>query len=244
MRIRLLSTISLLVAWGTSPLFGQQVLITNVRLAGDNVVLSYNLSDEKIERRYALHLYTSGDNYIQPLQLVSGDIGIDISVGDNKEVIWNAKEELGDDYSGDLALELKGTVYIPFIYLDGFDDYKVFKRSKPYDVTWSGGRGDNVLSFELYKNDRKIKVFEERPNVGNSTIVIGTDVKPGRGYRLKISDSRNKDEVIFTDYFRVARRIPLVLKIGALVGVGTLVTVLSQSDKQEPIIEAPPKPNR
>lgn len=226
------------------PVHAQKLAISDVQLAQGNVIITYELNDENIDRRYALHLYTSNDNYIQPLQLVSGDIGIDIAVGGNKKIIWKAKEELGADFVGDLAIELKGSVYVPFIYLDGFDDYKILKRGKPYDITWTGGRGDNVLSFELYRDDLKVKVFEERPNVGNSSIVITTDIKPGKNYRFKISDSRNKDEVIFTNYFRVKRKFPLALKLGLIAGVGTLIATMTQGDTTEPIIEAPLKPTR
>ena len=78
-------------------------------------------------------------------------MGIDIKVGDNKKIIWRAKEELGADFDGRLSLELKGSLYVPFISIEGLEEGAVFKRGKPNDVTWSGGRGDNVLNFELYK---------------------------------------------------------------------------------------------
>ena len=222
----------------------QDIHITQVELlSSGEVLLRYNLKDDQLDRKYSLYLYTSGDNYIQPLEKVSGDVGVDIAVGDNKKIIWNAKEELGDDFKGSVALELKGSIYVPFISLDGFDDYKVFKRGKPYDVTWTGGRGNNVLNFELYQNENKIKVFEERPNVGNTTIIIPTDVKPGV-YRFKISDSRNRDEVVYTLEFNVKRKIPLGLKVGIgfVVGglVGYLVSTGSQPEKK---IGSPPLPS-
>src|SRR6478609_1551450 len=146
----------------------QDVKITQMELqANGDVHVSYNLKDDRVDRKYSLYLYASADNYIQPLQKVGGDVGVNLTVGENKKLIWRAKEELGETYKGSVSLELKGSIYVPFIALDGFDDYKSFKRGKPYDVTWTGGRGDNVLSFELYQGENKVKVFEERPNVGN-----------------------------------------------------------------------------
>ncbi|MCB0494216.1 MAG: hypothetical protein KDC93_17555 [Cyclobacteriaceae bacterium] len=224
--------------------YAQDVTITQVELQSNgDVLVHYNLQDERLDRKYSLYLYSSADNYIQPLENVTGDVGVDISVGGNKTLVWHAKEELGESFKGGVALELKGSIYVPFIALDGFDDYKVFKRGKPYDVTWTGGRGDNVLNFELYRDDDKVKVLEERPNVGNTTIIIPSDVKPGR-YKFKISDSRNKDEVVYTLDFRVKRKVPLGLKLGLMAVVAGGVGYLAgSSDSAEAKIGEPPLPS-
>jgi hypothetical protein len=221
----------------------QEVKITQVELqANGDVAVSYKLSDERPDKKYSLYLYTSGDNYIQPLEKVTGDVGVNLTLGE-KKLIWHAKEELGASFKGGVSLELKGNTYVPFIALDGFEDYKVLKRGKEYDVTWTGGRGDNVLVFELYKGDNKVKVFEERPNVGNTVIVIPKDVKPGR-YKFKISDNRNKDEVVYTMDFRVKRKIPLAFDIGVVALVGGAIVYLSGSGtKEEPKMGEPPLPN-
>jgi hypothetical protein len=223
----------------------QDVVITQMALQPDgNVVLKYNLNDDRLDRKYSLYLYASSDNYIQPLTKVSGDVGVDIAVGGNKTITWNAKEELGDTFAGDVSLELKGNIYVPFIALDNFDDYKVLKRGKPYDVTWTGGRGDNVLLFELYEEDNKIKVFEERPNVGSTTIIIPNDVKPGR-YRFKISDSRNRDEVVYTMNFLVKRKVPLIAKAGlGLVLLGGVGYMVSQGEADDEKIGDPITPTK
>ena len=225
----------------------QDVRITNVDIQGGEVIIRYDLVDETVDRRYSLHLYSSQDNYIQPVQNVSGDIGVDIAVGGNKSVRWNAKEELGADFQGDIALELKGSIYIPFITFEGIEEGQQFKRGKSHDLAWSGGRGDNVLDFELYQGDNLVRAFDERPNVGNTTIIFPSDVKPGKNYRLRISDKRNKDEVIYTSSFVIKRKVALGIKVGLglLVGgaVGVLVSSGSSSDSEAKIGE-PPLPTR
>lgn len=207
----------------------QDVNITQTELQGGDLVIHYELIDEDKDRRYTLHLYSSKDNYVQPLQNVEGDIGVDIRVGGNKKVIWHAREELGDDFNGNIGLELKGSIYTPFVSLDNFEDYGVLKRGKPYQITWSGGRGDNILQFELYQGDKKVHVFEERPNTGKTSISLPTDVKPGKNYYFKISDTRNRDEVVYTGNFKVRRKIPLVLKLGTgLILAGGVAILLDQ----------------
>ena len=228
-----------------SKIFSQEVNISEIKLlSSGEVVVSYDLLDDQPNRKYALYLYASSDNYIQPLEMVTGHVGPDLAVGQNKQMIWNAKEELGADFSGDIALELKGNVYVPFIALDGFEDYKVFKRGKPYDVTWTGGRGDNVLNFEIYEGETKVKVLEERPNVGNTTITFPKDLKPGR-YRFKISDSRNRDEVVYTLDFLVKRQIPLGIQGLGVATVGLIGTMAAGGGESggEAKIGTPPLPS-
>lgn len=226
--------------------FAQQVSIKSLELLSNgDINIYYDLEDEQEDRKYALYLYASSDNYIQPLGNVEGEIGVDISLGRDKKIVWHAKEALGSDYKGTVALELKGNVYVPFISLDGFDDYKVFKRGKTYDISWTGGRGDNILNFELYNGNEKVMQFDEKPNVGNASLVFPKDVKPGE-YRFKISDSRNRDEVVFTNNFQVKRKVPLIVPIAAGVVVGAIVGVLVatsvSSNDEEPQIGEPPTP--
>ncbi|MEM7296858.1 MAG: Ser-Thr-rich GPI-anchored membrane family protein [Bacteroidota bacterium] len=227
----------------------QDLQITSVNLVGDQVEVHYNLFDERIDRTYSVHLYTSNDNFIQPMEEVDGDVGIDIKVGENKVLTWNAKEELGSDFDKAISLELKGNYYIPFITIEGIEKGKIFKRGKPQDFTWSGGRGDNVLNFELYKGENLVKSFEEKPNIGNTTIVIPSSVKPGSGYQFKISDAKNRDEIVFSEPFTVKRKIPLGIKLGAsfLIGAaaGYIITnVLDEQGSEQPDIPLPNVPEQ
>lgn len=235
--------IILLLILSSVSAFSQEVKIREVRLHGENIEIRYDLIDDRTDRSYSIQLYTSTDNFIQPMQLVEGDAGIDIPVGQNKLLVWKAKEELGV-IEASMALELKGNIYIPFIDLQGLEDGMVFKRSKPFDLIWSGGRGDNVLNFELYQGDNVIASFEERPNVGNTTMQIPGNIKPGDNYRFRISDSRNKDEIVFSNSFSVRRKIPLGVKIGAAFFIGAVTGYLINELKvtPEPNIELPPLP--
>ncbi len=222
----------------------QDLKIKQVEFLEDgSVSLTYDLLDNQTDRKYTVYLYSSTDNYIQPLARVSGDVGIEVAVGGNKKIKWDAQEELGGDFKGDVSLEIKAKIYVPFIEFDGFENYKIVKRGIPYELTWSGGRGDNVLLFELYKGEQRVKVFDQQPNVGNTSLTIPVDVKPG-SYRLKVSDMRNREEVIFSEPFEVKRKVALWIKSTAGLLVGGVVGYLAGSaTAEEKKIGLPPLPD-
>ena len=218
----------------------QDFTIRKVEMTGSNLVLHYDLIDSIANRSYTIYAYSSSDNYINPLTKVSGDVGLEVKPGGNRKIVWRLKEELPADFNGDMVLEVRGKVYIPFVKLDGFDDYKKFKRGKSYKITWTGGRGNSVLNMDLYKGDKKIDSYPNIANVGQYDLTFGK-VKPGKNYKLKVSDSKNKDDVVNTSEFTIKRKTPLGLKLIGLAGVGYLVTLLIP-DAEEPDINDPIKP--
>ena len=215
-------------------LHGQDLSIRSVSLNGNDVVIKYDLIDEDLDHRYTLSLYSSQDNYVQPLKSVEGDIGVDLPVGGNKQVIWHVKEEFGEDFKGDVAVEIKGKLYIPFVTLNNFADISQMKRDRPYNVTWAAGRGSNVLVFDLLnKKDEVVHTYTNIANVGEYQLEIPKDIKPGKNYRFRITDQKNKEDVVFTPYFMVRRKIPLVAKVGLVGLAGTGIYMLTNSQGSE-----------
>jgi hypothetical protein len=219
--------------------------ITKTERQGDNLILYYDLLDSVNNRAYTINVYSSADNYINPLNKVSGDVGLEVKPGGNRKIIWRAKEELGPDFVGDLALEVRGKIYIPFVKLDGFNDYKKFKRLRNYKITWTGGRGNSVLNFDLYRGEKKITSFPNIANVGQYTVKFEGNIRPGNNYKLKVADAKNKDDVVWTENFKISRKTPLLLKVIPLLGLGYLATTLAgNSSTNNDIIDAPtPKGN-
>jgi hypothetical protein len=219
----------------------QVFTITKTERQGDNLILYYDLLDSINNRAYTINVYSSADNYINPLNRVGGDVGLEVKPGGNRKIIWKAKEELGPDFVGDLALEVRGKIYIPFVKLDGFNDYKKFKRLRNYKITWTGGRGNSVLNFDLYRGEKKITSFPNIANVGQYTVKFEGNIRPGNNYKLKVADAKNKDDVVWTDNFKIRRKTPLLLKVIPLLGLGYLATTLtgSSSTTNNDIVDAP-----
>lgn len=221
----------------------QDFVIKRIELLNQQVVIHYDLRDSVKGRTYSISAYASTDNFINPLVEVTGEIGPEVKPGNNKKIIWNAREELGEKFVGGASLEIRGKLYIPFITFTGIDEYKTLKRLKPYEVTWSGGTPQNILNFELYKDDTKIATFPNIANVGHYRLVLPKDIRPGNNYRLRASDSKNKDEVVYTGTFSVKRKTALVTKVLPIAAVGYLIMTMAGGEEGGPSeIEDPIKP--
>jgi hypothetical protein len=205
----------------------QTVNITKIELAGDNVVVHYNLDDSNPNNEYKLELYGSRDNFIAPLTKVKGDVGPEVKPGADRKIEWNIREEYGA-YKGKVALEVKGKVYIPFVKLQNFNTEKKYKRGTSMNLAWKAGNA-NPVSIELYKGGQRISGDNSIPNNGSHTLYIPSNAKPGDDYRLKISDARNSEDVLYSNNFAVKTKVPLLVKILPVVAIAGAVAFLGGS---------------
>lgn len=220
----------------------QEFSIKQIQLGGDLLTLHYDLIDTVKDHTYSIYVYSSKDNFLSPLEKISGDVGLEVRPGVNRKVIWRAKEELGPAFQGEIELEVRGRLYIPFIRFEGFKDVESRKRGVPFLVKWSGGTRQNILNFQLYQRDKLRHTFANAPNNSEHKITIPTSVKPGKGYYFKISDTKNKDQVVNTSTFEIKRRYPLALKVVPLLVVGGAIYFLLP-DSEKPIDGPPGPPN-
>lgn len=213
----------------------QEFSIRKVEISGDKVFIYYDLLDTVSHRTYTVNLYSSRDSYVTPLVKVSGDLGLEVKPGPNRRIVWNAKDELGADFEGKVGLEVKGKLYVPFIRFQGFKDHIVRKRGVPFDIVWAGGRANSLINFELLKDDRLVSVplNNVAASIGKASIKIPKHIKTGDNYRFRIVDSKNKDDVVYTDAFRVKRKFPLLLQIVPLAVVGYAVYAITKSGPEE-----------
>ncbi len=194
--------------------YTQRLHINNIALQNNLVQIKYEVNDTVPDRQYTIRVYSSHDNYLNPLDQVSGDVGHEVLPGGERTLLWDALTELGSHYDGSVALEIRARVYVPFINIPWFDDVKAIKKKREYTITWAGGRSGNVLNFDLYnRKDEKVATIANVANVGHYNLMIPSEVKPGKGYRFKISDSRNDDEVVFTPRFVIKRKLPLAISV-------------------------------
>ena len=207
-----------LVAGGIQQITAQEFTIKQVELGSDGVIIFYDLKDTTRNRLYSVNVFTSRDNFLNPLLKVKGDAGLEVKPGLNRRIIWDTKE-FGPTFRGDVEIEIRGKVYIPFVRFNNL--YKSIKRAKATTLTWTGGTRQNILNFSLYNNDDElVTVIPNVANAGSYDITIPKSVKPGSAYYFIVSDSKNKDQMMKTSSFDVKRKVKLIYKIlpGLLIG--------------------------
>lgn len=227
---------------------GQKVTIKKIELAGEKVIVHYDLDDNNPNNEYQINLYASKDKFSAPLTKVKGDVGSEVKPGPDRKIEWNLMQEYGS-YKGKISLEIRGRVFVPFVKLKNFDTNKIYKRGKNYDVAWRPGN-TNPVHVELYKGSQRVSGELNHPNNGAYSLSIGSKVKPGKDYRLKITDSKKTDEIVYSEYFQVKPKVPMVVKLIPIVAVAGGVAFLAgssggpkePSDNTPTEISTPPLP--
>jgi Ser-Thr-rich glycosyl-phosphatidyl-inositol-anchored membrane family len=224
-----------------SNLYGQDLTIKNLSLEHSVLTIEYDLVDSIPGRFYTVRLYYSGDGFLNPMTKTSGDIGLEVVPGRGKMISWKFQEEFGDRPLPKSSFEVRAKTFVPFINTQSINAHTSFKRGRKFDLTWKGGSQQNILNFDLVRGQKRILTFSNVANVGHHVFEIPTTIKPGKGYRFRISDSKNSDEVVFTKEFKIKRKVPLTLKSGIVVGVSAiLVFLLSESENGLPDPFTPP----
>jgi hypothetical protein len=224
----------------------QTIELKYAELLNNKVVLHYDLLDSLEGRFFIVRLYVSKDNYLNSLQQVTGDVGIEVRPGKNKIIAWDAREELGELFDGSVALEIRGRVFVPFINVEQINHYKIFKRSRKYTLTWSGGTPQNILNFDLFNKDQKVLTFPNIANVGHHQFEFPVHLKPGKRYRFRVSDTRNRDDVVYSQSFQLKRKVPLLFKVIPVTLAATTLSIflINRSGVEEDQrIGGPIKPN-
>lgn len=206
--------------------FSQTVNIQKVELAGEAIIVHYDLEDSNPTNEYTLDLFASKDNYSVALKRVKGDIGQEIKPGKGKKVEWRLRDEYGG-FKGKLAFELRGKVFTPIVKIQEFNAEKKYRRGKSYPLKWRPGNS-NPINIELYKGSQRLNGEVNHPNSGSSVFTLPSDAEKGDDYKLKITDTKNPEAVVYTTPFRVIPKTPLLIKIivplavvgGVVMGLG------------------------
>lgn len=220
----------------------QEFSIKSIEQSKDALVLYYDLVDTTSARVYTIYLYSSHDKFVAPLLKVSGDIGLEVKPGLNKMLKWNIREELGENYRGEIQMEIKGRVYTPFIKFNDFQNGRVFKRGKASTLTWTGGSRQNILNFAIYKNEKYIDIISNVANSGTYPIVLPRGIKPGNDYYFIVSDTKNKDQMMKTENFTVKRKIPVFVKAIPLAAAAAAVFFVLTDETAEDLSGPPTIP--
>jgi hypothetical protein len=199
-------------------------------LAGEKIIVVYDLEDSNPNNEYLLNLYTSKDNFAKAVTNVTGDVGMDIKPGVDRKMEWNVVKEYGG-YKGKLSLEIRGKVYVPFVRVRDFDSKGTYRRGKNYVINWKPGNS-NPVNIDLMNGGQRVTGEVNHPNNGIYELFIPAHAKPGDEYKIKFTDTRNPDEVIITETFAVKPKIPLLVKIAPVVVVAAVIVLITSKESK------------
>ncbi len=164
-------------------------------------------------------------------QDLSSDILVESVQGDTDMII----ETVASD-------ENEGTADITF--LAPIADSK-FKRGSAIQVRWTGGNPDDEYALDLFDGRFHYRHVGELKNSGTYPWIIPKDVKPGKEYKFKLTNTNDFGEFAFSRTFVVKRKVPVAVWIvpGALVVGGAVYLLFFHGEDEISDLPAPIEPN-
>jgi hypothetical protein len=205
----------------------QKVAIKRIELAGEKIIVHYDLEDSNPNNEYQISLYSSQSNFATALSKVSGDVGNEVKPGADKKIVWNVREELGP-YKGKLSLEIRGRMFVPIAKFTNITTATKMKRGKNHVITWKPGNS-NPVNIEFLNGGQNIATQTNVANNGSYTLYIPASVSKGKDYVVRITDARNPQDSAVSPPFAVTAKIPLLLKVLPVAIIGGVVVALSGS---------------
>lgn len=205
--------------------FAQKVTIKRVELAGEKIIVHYDLEDSNPNNEYQINLYSSQSNFNTALTKVKGDVGNEVTPGSDKKIEWNVREEIGP-YKGKISLEVRGKQFVTVAKFTNITTSTKMKRGKNHTITWKPGNS-NPVTIEFLNGGQQINAVANQPNNGSYTLFISKHQSKGKDYIIRITDSRNSQDVVTSQSFAVTPKVPLLLKVLPVLALGGVVAALA-----------------
>jgi len=201
--------------------------IENVKASAvdDKVVVTYDINEAVDGQKFKVRLYSSYDNFTNPLTMVSGDVGqnSELLAGTNKRIEWNAKSEL-KRFDGDITFEVRADVIASAARILGPSLGAKYKRGRNLDIEWKGIGSSQIVKLELLKGGYPLSSIGETSNRSSYTWSIPKNAKKGKDYQIKLTSNNT---VVTSDIFAIKSRTPLIVKVLPVLVVGGVVAALA-----------------
>lgn len=212
--------------------FSEAQSIENIVATFDNdsLIITYDLNSSSPSQLFNITLFSSHNNYQNPITMVSGDVGNSINPGKQKTVNWNVTKELPPEFNDEISIKIKAAIAITAKYKLNPLQNTSFKRGKQLNISWEGGNLSEQVNIDLLKNNIVQQSITQTENTHGYQWQIPKKQKSGNTYAIRISGSTNSSQNSTTDFFKIKPKIPLAFKIGVPILVGVLVGVLAGSN--------------
>jgi hypothetical protein len=164
----------------------QNISYLQALATGDFVSIYYTLDDSLPGQVYEVTLYSSHDRYEQPLQIVRGDVGADITGGSLKKIEWGATQEL-KRHRDSLTFEVRAKLtFSPITLLFPYSGAGL-QRGDTYSVSWQGELAGDSLELMLLAQGQNPIPIAVVPNTGHYEWTLPARLAEGNRYRLQLS---------------------------------------------------------
>jgi len=225
-----------LLAMNISCAFGQVLDSISTSQEDGIIVVRFDFLQGESDIDYELYLYGSHDNFQNPLQETTGDVGKGIRVGVGKVIYWNAEKELGN-FKGDFSLKIKGQKYDPIVEFKNISNQLKLKRGEQYNFQWRSNIKSDRVMFTIKRNGVPVTESSLIENTGEFLWFIPRDLKPSRDLSIEIADPENLLRRETSTPFAVRRRTPLAVKLipaVAVIAAGATYFITNKSDDKIP----------
>lgn len=236
---------------------GQSFENIRTRVDDDKIIIFYDLVTFQAGSKVMVRVFSSHNHFMSPLENVTGDIGL-VVPGPNRRIVWTAgalaqqADQLIFSFQGDTFYDLK--------FIKPTPAEKII-RGKSYTIEWMGGHPDDKLVLTLFSSNRSLDAYKETETPANtlpepirrkapkadSVVLTRTKnngsfvweaprgLKPGKGYRLKIS---GENESVIEQRFVIRRKTPLMYYGIPVIGAA-LIFIFKPGPGEQPLPDAP-----
>jgi hypothetical protein len=193
---------------------------------GENVIITYDLVAAGPTSRFSVIVYSSHDRYALPLKAVKGDVGDNVLPGKGHVIVWEARNNLAADFSGEIVVKLKGAPSFSALAMEPLAR-SVYKKGEEVSVNWKGGLLTDQVEITLTKkNSVKKKLVQSMDNGHNYAWKIPKGISAGKHYGVTVTKVGETTDMSTMQPFRIKARIPLWLKVLPVVAVGVFVGII------------------
>jgi hypothetical protein len=212
--------VPIILVFFTSIGYSQTIENLTYKVEGNQIRISYDLIGDAGEL-YEVTIYSSADNFTDPITSANGDIGPDVSPGRGKVVMWDAKSDLGE-YRGSLSLNVKAEL-ITFVNFKSIAEGQKIKKGTNFEILWEGGPQGNI-KLELYNGTTKVSDLGETINSGKYTWALSKSAESGKTFRIRASSG---ERAAFSPQFKISGKMPIWMIAAPVVVVGGVAAIVA-----------------
>jgi hypothetical protein len=227
----------------------QQIQNVRADFDGEKAIIVYDMIAEQDDDRFNVQLFSSHDNYHNPLSLLIGDAGQSVQPGASRRITWDAKSSLPADFDGDVTFKVRASLTVTLDHPTRLEikplNFAAYKRGGKLNMEWNGGKEGDSISIELFKGNNVVREIAEVENKHIFSWSIPGKLKPGKGYSIRISKLVNADIQSMSQPFEIRPRMSMWVKLIPVAIAGGVIAFLSGSEdpkEEEPDLPGPITP--